>query len=85
MAAYFFFGCLVPGRRWDRAAQRGIFPPDVGWGDSAGCSRPSARASDSGSRHPSHHNVSLAAARASDDASSVAARPGDERGGDDGG
>lgn len=86
MTAYFFVGVwfLVGGgigrprgEYFPRMLDGGIRP--------AGCSRPSARASDSGSRHPSHHNASLAAARASDDASSVAARPGDERGGDDGG
>ena len=25
-----FGGCLDAGREWDRAAQRGIFPPDAG-------------------------------------------------------
>jgi hypothetical protein len=52
MAAHYFW-VFVPGQGWDGVVREEIFPPDAGWGDpadSAGCSRPSARAS-RGERH----------------------------------
>lgn len=91
MAAHFFVGVwfLVgggigrPGGEYSpQMLDGGIRPIRP---DAAARAPGRAGASDSGSRHPSHHSASLAAARVSDDASSAAAKPGDERGGDDGG